>query len=308
VRFGAAGRYELQPAERRLLVDGQPATLGARALDLLIALVARPGSLIGKNELIDRVWPGLVVEEANLQVQISNLRKVVGSTAIATVPGQGYRFVAPILGGPTPAPSPQPAAGPGVQHLVGRSADLAHLEALLTSGDCITLVGPSGVGKTSLARSAAERVQARPGRCVWVDLAPLSQAAQLPAAVARALQLPWAEGQAPALLQQALQEQARAQPLLLVLDNAEHLVDACAELVGALGRPPGVQRLVTSQLPLGVAGEQVQRLAPLALPDDDATTVDPGDGALGLAGLALLLLVATRTPRARTGRPAVHPR
>ena len=79
LRFGPAGRFELQADERRLLVDGRPAALGARALDVLIALVARPGQLITKNELLDRVWPDVVVEENNLQVQIRHLRKLLGS-------------------------------------------------------------------------------------------------------------------------------------------------------------------------------------------------------------------------------------
>src|SRR5579862_8139383 len=87
LRFGPGQRFELQPAERRLLVDGQAAALGRRALDLLIALAERPDHLLTKSELLDRVWPGLVVEEANLQMQISNLRKVHGGELIATVPG-----------------------------------------------------------------------------------------------------------------------------------------------------------------------------------------------------------------------------
>jgi DNA-binding winged helix-turn-helix (wHTH) protein len=75
-----------------LLVAGQPAPLGARAFDLLLALVERRDRTVTKNELLDLVWPGLVVEENNLQVQISTLRKVLGQDAIATIPGQGYRF------------------------------------------------------------------------------------------------------------------------------------------------------------------------------------------------------------------------
>ncbi len=83
---------EIRPTERRLLVGGQPAALGARAFDLLLALVERRDRTVTKNELLDLVWPGLVVEENNLQVQISTLRKVLGQDAIATIPGQGYRF------------------------------------------------------------------------------------------------------------------------------------------------------------------------------------------------------------------------
>jgi TolB-like protein len=92
VRF--AGRCELQPLERRLLVDGEPAALGARAFDVLLALVEQPGALLTKEQLLDRVWPGLVVEENNLAAQVSALRKVLGGEVIATIPGRGYRFSA----------------------------------------------------------------------------------------------------------------------------------------------------------------------------------------------------------------------
>ena len=97
------GRFVLQPAERRLFVDGQPAALGARALDLLIALATQPDHLLSKNELLGLVWPGLVVEEANLHVQVSNLRKLLGSDAIATVPGRGYRFASAVVADPGPS-------------------------------------------------------------------------------------------------------------------------------------------------------------------------------------------------------------
>lgn len=95
VRFG---RFELCPATRQLLVDGLPATLGARAFDVLRALIDRRERLVSKDELLDLVWPGLVVEENNLQVQISTLRKLLGPNAIATVPGRGYRFAAELEG------------------------------------------------------------------------------------------------------------------------------------------------------------------------------------------------------------------
>lgn len=92
------GRFELNPATRRLLADGEPLALGARAFDVLVALIERRERLVGKDELLEVVWPGLVVEENNLQVQISALRKALGSQTISTVPGRGYRFVAPLDG------------------------------------------------------------------------------------------------------------------------------------------------------------------------------------------------------------------
>ena len=90
-RFGSS---EVRAAERQVLIDGAPAALGARAFDLLLALIERRERVVDKAELFDAVWPGLIVEENNLQVQVSSLRKLLGPSAIATVPGRGYRFVA----------------------------------------------------------------------------------------------------------------------------------------------------------------------------------------------------------------------
>ena len=86
------GRFALHPGERVLLADGVPIALGARAFDLLVAFTDRPGTLRSKDELLASVWSGLVVEENNLQVQVSTLRKILGQSAIATIPGRGYRF------------------------------------------------------------------------------------------------------------------------------------------------------------------------------------------------------------------------
>jgi len=86
------GRFELQPNQRRLLNDGHPVELGHRALDVLLALVERAGQLVTKDQLLSLVWPGVVVEENNLQVQISALRKILGTAAIATTAGRGYCF------------------------------------------------------------------------------------------------------------------------------------------------------------------------------------------------------------------------
>jgi len=293
LRFGPSQRFELQPAERRLLVDGQPAALGRRALDLLIVLAAQPNHLLTKGELLDRVWPGLVVEEANLQMQVSNLRKLLGGELIATVPGRGYRFTA-VVGSAVAAPSSPSAPAPSVApvqaattppapraatfRLIGRDHDLARLEELLQGGACVTLVGTSGVGKTSLARAAAARWS---GRSTWVDLAALAHGRQVAGALARALdlQLTGSDDDAPAQLVAAL----AGQVLLLVLDNAEHLIQTCAELATLLRPLAGVQLLVTSQAPLGVAGERVLRLEPLILPGpDENLTVWAAEGALAL--------------------------
>ncbi|MBC7435727.1 MAG: winged helix-turn-helix domain-containing protein [Bdellovibrionales bacterium] len=89
--------FVLRVQERQLLQEGRPLTLGARAFDVLSALVARAGELVSKAELFDLVWPGVVVEENNLQVHISTLRKLIGADLIVTIPGRGYRFTATVV-------------------------------------------------------------------------------------------------------------------------------------------------------------------------------------------------------------------
>src|SRR4029078_6061095 len=116
-RFGS---FELQPIQRRLFADGEAVALGARAFDVLLALVERAGELVTKQALLDSAWPGLVVEENNLQVQIGTLRKLLGAQAIATIPGRGYRFalalesadVVTAVRAPAPAIEEEAAEGP----------------------------------------------------------------------------------------------------------------------------------------------------------------------------------------------------
>ena len=103
------GRFEFRIADRQLRADGQPVPLGSRAFDVLAALVARRDRLVAKDELLDVVWPGLVVEENNLQVHVSTLRKILGPQVIATVPGRGYRFMAALEASDVAA-APVPAA------------------------------------------------------------------------------------------------------------------------------------------------------------------------------------------------------
>ncbi len=302
------GRFELQPRERRLLVDGTPTLLGPRAFDVLLQLVARPGQLVTKAELLDRVWAGLVVVEANLTVQVSNLRKVLGGELIETVPGFGYRFngrpvvVAPASASPAPAqtqpdapapapPTPQEAAA----LLFGREHDLRQLQAALAPPGLrqpqagleqpvlVSLVGPAGVGKTALARAYVERADSAAGAAapVWVDLAALSEDAQVTPALARALGQHLPPADAMLTLAAALQGGR-----LLVLDNAEHLRAATAALLTELlPHAGGLRVLVTSQVPLGLPGEQVRPLEPLRVAGAD----EPAEQALQSDAIGLLV-------------------
>lgn len=106
-----AGGAEVRPDERRLLVNGKVASLGARAFDLLLVLLEHRDRVVGKEELLERVWPGVEVEENNLTVQISALRKILGAAAISTVTGRGYRFTLAIEDRAAPARSTLPTVG-----------------------------------------------------------------------------------------------------------------------------------------------------------------------------------------------------
>lgn len=221
------GQFDLQPRERRLLERGSPVTVHPRAFDLLVALVERAGHLASKDELLIAVWRGLVVEENNLQVQISALRKILGSDAIATIPGLGYRFVLDVNAvradpARASAVSPPIAAEP----MIGRDHDLEHLAALLRQHRLVTMLGAPGVGKTTLARAVAQEAVEQTPVVAWVELAPLMDPTLIPSAIARALQLPLAGSDAESDLLRAV----RPLDALVVLDNAEHLVEPLTRL------------------------------------------------------------------------------
>jgi len=184
------GRFEVRPAERQLLVDGVAVPLGSRAFDLLIALIERRDRVVAKNELLDLVWPGMVVEENNLQVQVNTLRKLLGPQAITTVSGRGYRFtLAPELGATEPLSSglPDDVLPRLLTSFVGREVELETLARLLGTSRLLSLTGIGGGGKTRLAIELGRRVAQRYPDGVWfADLAryPAQAQRRSPASVA----------------------------------------------------------------------------------------------------------------------------
>ncbi len=266
------GRFELRPSQRQLLAGGEPVAVGARAFDLLLVLVENHDRVLGRDELLDLVWPGLVVEENNLRQHVSALRKLLGATAVVTVPGRGYRFgmtlrdAAATTGARRGALDNLPMNLPA---LIGRESDLAAVIDLLADTHLLTLVGAGGVGKTRLALQVAQTVRAAypDGVCV-VELAPVTDPSRVPATVASVLDVHEEPGRP---LQDTLLDYLRQRCLLVVLDNCEHLIESCARFAERVLHVSAATRtLATSREALGIAGEVAWRLPSLRTAPPDA--------------------------------------
>src|SRR5947207_826345 len=271
------GPYRLLAAQRLLLEGDTPVRLGSRAFDTLAALVGRAGEVVGKEELIARVWPQTFVEDANLKIQVSALRRALGDghagrRFIVTVPGRGYNFVAPVSLEEPPRAALPPAVGSASVHnlplamtrMIGRDETVAALISRLSRQRLVTILGPGGIGKTTLALAVAERMIESYEHGVWlIDLAPLGDPRLVPSAVATVLGLEIHTEDPLAGLVAGLRDKR----MLLLLDNCEHVIEAAAGLAAAvLTGAPGVNILATSREPLGVAGERAHRLGPLGSP------------------------------------------
>jgi predicted ATPase/DNA-binding winged helix-turn-helix (wHTH) protein len=263
-RFGS---FELHAAQRRLLASGEPVPVTGRAFDLLVALVAEGGHLVTKEELFRQVWSGLVVEESNLAVQVSALRKIVGASAIQSVSGHGYRFAldVQIVSESSDAPARHDNLPSHLTRFIGRDRDLANCRDLLQRTRLLTITGAAGLGKTRLSLAVAEDCAARYVDGVWlVELAPLADPRMVVQAIASVLGV--AESGRPAL--EAVGSFLRDRRLLLVLDNCEHLIVACAAMAHRmLQDAPHLSIVASSREPLHIAGEIIYELPPLTVPD-----------------------------------------
>jgi predicted ATPase/DNA-binding winged helix-turn-helix (wHTH) protein len=280
-------RFRLLIRQRELRIGGAPVALGSRAFDLLLLLIEAGGELVTKEELLARVWPGAVVEESNIQVQVSALRKALGEDRhlVLTVPLRGYRFTgevraldaegrivdpegaasAPTAQTPTNLPAP-------VSDFIGRELELRELAQLLRGNRLVSLVGTGGIGKTRLGLEVARASTDAFRDGVWLaELAPLTDPELVASAVNTALGLQSGAGR---WTFERLAAALRGRQLLLVLDNCEHVIAATAREAETLLRAvPGVRVLATSQEPLGLEGEITYRLSPLEFPAEE--TAEP---------------------------------
>src|SRR5882757_4350008 len=291
----AFGSFRLIPAQRVLFEDGKPLRLGGRALDILISLVESAGETIRKDQLIARTWPDMVVDEGALRVHVAALRKALGDGQagkryIANIPGRGYSFIAPVT-----REQRQPAIAPTngaamrgnlpapLTRIVGRDDIIAALARQLAQRRFLTIVGPGGIGKTTVAIAVAETVRASYRDGVWfVGLASLPDPDLVPSALSTALgiSLPGANPIS------GLAGWLRDKRALIVLDSCEHVIGAVASIAEAILKAAArVSILATSREPLRAEGEWLHRLSSLELPprSDDLTP----DGALQYSAVQL---------------------
>jgi predicted ATPase/DNA-binding winged helix-turn-helix (wHTH) protein len=270
----AFGPFRLLPLQRALLEASEPLRLGSRALEILIALVERPGELITKEELIARVWPDTFVEDANLRVHVAALRKALGdgqsgNRYVVNVAGRGYRFVAPVW--QDEAADARPSAVEHAHNLptpltrtIGRADIIGALTARLPERRFVTVVGPGGIGKTTVALAVARNLVSAYAHGVrFVDLASLKDPTLLPGVLASALGLAIRSDEPV----RALIAFLRDKQMLIILDSCEHVVEAAAALAEQVFKSvPGTHILATSREPLRAGGEWVQRVPPLGFP------------------------------------------
>jgi predicted ATPase/DNA-binding winged helix-turn-helix (wHTH) protein len=289
------------PHRRELLADGRPVKLGGRAFDVLVALIETHGAVVSKNALMARVWPDRIVEENNLQWQISALRAAFGAdrTLIRTVSGRGYQFTAEIdtvygspetdagMAMPEAHPDPREARADGritgelpptnlpepISELVGRDAVLDEVLSLAAAHRLVTLTGAGGIGKTRLALSVARRLLPHFADGVWLaEFSPIADPGLVPVTIAAAIGLDLGGGVVTA---QRVSQALAHRRLLLVLDTCEHVISAAAALSEAVLRAGGTLHLLaTSREPLRAEGEWAYPVPPLAVPAEDAEDAD----------------------------------
>ncbi|HUB98166.1 MAG TPA: winged helix-turn-helix domain-containing protein, partial [Stellaceae bacterium] len=284
----ACEQWEIDLGRRELRSRGTPVPLGSRAFEIVTVLVQAASELVTKDHLMERVWPGATVGEATIHVHISAVRKALGSGRglLKTASGRGYRLLgswtpleqagaaAPVAAPPTQATGAPPPNNfpPVVTRLVGRSAAAQIVRDLVSAYRAVTLTGPGGIGKTSLAIKAVRYLLPDFEDGGWiVELASLSDPDLVPSTVAGVLGLKLGRE----ISAESVARIVGEKHLLLVLDNCEHLIDAVANLAETMIRLcPRTTILATSREVLRIDGETVYRVPPLDVPAPEEEAPD----------------------------------
>jgi predicted ATPase/DNA-binding winged helix-turn-helix (wHTH) protein len=289
------GQFTLIPRQRALLNNSEPVTIGNRALCLLIALVTRPSELLEKTELMAVVWPKLVVEECNLRAQVVALRRILGDNAgdyVLTIPGRGYRFVAPVTVKNHHSEATLPLqVVPKLPRLrgdvIGRAALIARLGQQLVEQRLVTLTGPGGIGKSTVALAIANQQVGHFAQGIrFIDLASAFTAEQVSARLAMAQGITVATVDSLTTFTKSLGHSR----LLLILDTCEHVLEAVSVVVERIMQDaPNSCVLISSREPLRVNGEFVHFMTPLDAPVEP---VDDLSACHALSFSAIQLFVA----------------
>ncbi|MGA7804101.1 ATP-binding protein [Bradyrhizobium sp.] len=293
-----SGDLEIDLFRRELRRGGIVAPVGSRAFEILEVLVQAGGELVNKYDIIDRVWPGILVEENTLHAQMTAVRRALGGDReiLKTEAGRGYRLlgtwtihhgnspdgVIHLDTGATDARSNFPAAAPV---LIGREDVTRQLKDYLSAYRMVTLTGPGGIGKTVLALDIARAILPQfDGGGFFIELASLSDPSLVPIVVANSLGLKIGdESISPELIAKSI----GSSRTFLIIDNCEHVIDAVADICQTLLRKcPLLSILATSREVLSIDGEYVSRVPPLDVPPEDR----PSLGDVLSYGAARLLL------------------
>jgi predicted ATPase/DNA-binding winged helix-turn-helix (wHTH) protein len=266
--------FRLFPKRRTLLRGDQRIAIGGRALDLLLLLVTRAGNVVSIDDLMRLVWPNVTVEEANVRVQMALLRKVLSqcdeaNLAIDTVPNRGYCFVLSVrhhsnrIEPDSSRLQRHPALPILPNPTVGRDDAIQIVAAALVQHRLVTITGPGGIGKTTVAVATAKRYAEKcQGLIRFIDLSHVVDGVGAAQAISDALHL--APGYDPF---EALCEHLGNEEALLILDTCEHIVEPVAILAEEmLSRCPDLKLLVTSREALRATGEWTHRLPSLTFP------------------------------------------